>query len=210
MEKDYYNDLPGKLPPELLQNSDLPRKTSHLTIEKPRERLSSNLIDLSSPPPNPDYVNDKSFDENSNTTPPAITRDVFDMRKFIRFPKPETHSMREHLSFAEPFSLTAEVQRSQLLNELWFHASISRSSAEALLRQDGDFLVRESQGKPGQYVLTGLQAQTPKHLLLIDPEGTVIIIRLSDFCDSLYFAHLFDHFSNRYEQKIGYSIASAI
>lgn len=81
-EKDYYNDLPGKLPPELLQNSDSPRYTSHLTIQKPRERLSSNLIDLSSPPPNPDYVNDKSFDENSNTTPPAITRDVFDMREF--------------------------------------------------------------------------------------------------------------------------------
>lgn len=65
------------------------------------------------------------------------------------------------------------MQRSQLLTELWFHASISRSAAEYLLRQDGDFLVRESQGKPGQYVLTGLQEQTPKHLLLIDPEGTV-------------------------------------
>lgn len=81
-EKDYYNDLPGKLPPELLQNSELPKKVSQLTIQKPRERLSSNLIDLSSPPPDPDYVNDKSFDENSNTTPPAITRDVFDMRKY--------------------------------------------------------------------------------------------------------------------------------
>lgn len=73
----------------------------------------------------------------------------------------------------EPFALSAEVQRSQLLTELWFHASISRQAAEALLKHDGDFLVRESQGKPGQYVLTGLQAQTPKHLLLIDPEGTV-------------------------------------
>lgn len=59
---------------------------------------------------------------------------------------------------------------------MWFHASISRAAAEALLRQDGDFLVRESQGKPGQYVLTGLQAKTAKHLLLIDPEGTVTII----------------------------------
>lgn len=72
---------------------------------------------------------------------------------------------------AEPFS--AEVQRSQLLSEQWFHASISRPAAEAMLKHDGDFLVRESQGKPGQYVLTGLQADTPKHLLLIDPEGTV-------------------------------------
>lgn len=75
----------------------------------------------------------------------------------------------------EPFSLSAEVQRSQLLTEQWFHASISRQASEALLKQDGDFLVRESQGKPGQYVLSGLQSTTPKHLLLIDPEGTVSI-----------------------------------
>lgn len=85
-EKDYYNDLPGKLPPELLQNSDLPRKASQLTIQKPRERLSSNLIDLNSPPPldpvinDRNYVNDRSFDENSST-PPAVARDVFDMRE---------------------------------------------------------------------------------------------------------------------------------
>lgn len=52
-------------------------------IQKPRDRFSSNLIDLNSPPPDPNYVNDKSFDVNSNTTPPAITRDVFDMRKFF-------------------------------------------------------------------------------------------------------------------------------
>lgn len=104
-EKDYYNDLPGKLPPELLQNNELPTKVSQLTIQvwqrlyllivgqviylicslihlqKPRERLNSNLIDLNSPPPDHDYVNDKTFDVDGNMTPPAITRDVFDMRK---------------------------------------------------------------------------------------------------------------------------------
>lgn len=32
-EKDYYNDLPGKLPPELLQNNELPTKVSQLTIQ---------------------------------------------------------------------------------------------------------------------------------------------------------------------------------
>jgi len=37
----------------------------------------------------------------------------------------------------------------------------------------GDFLVRESQGSPGQYVLTGVQQNSRKHLLLIDPEGVV-------------------------------------
>lgn len=120
---------------------------------------------MNSPSPDPNYVNDKTFDENSNSTPPAITRDVFDM---------------------QPFSLTAEVQRSQLLTEQWFHASISRSAAETLLKKDGDFLVRESQGKPGQYVLTGLQEHTPKHLLLIDPEGTVRSMSLNE----LYFFFL--------------------
>ena len=41
--------------------------------------------------------------------------------------------------------------------------------------QDGDFLVRESQGSPGQYVLTGMQSNSKKHLLLVDPEGIVSI-----------------------------------
>lgn len=75
-EKDYYNDLPGKLPPEMLQNHDLPKKMQPLNLQKTCDRLSSNLIDLNSPPPAPDYVNDKAFDKNSNTTPPI---DVFDI-----------------------------------------------------------------------------------------------------------------------------------
>lgn len=90
---------------------------------------------------------------------------------------------------------------SRLQEEIWFHGSIGRQQAEALLkqvidncfefpvyshffsfsfpfnsksvRQDGDFLVRESQGSPGQYVLTGIQGGIKKHLLLIDPEGVV-------------------------------------
>lgn len=41
------------------------------------------------------------------------------------------------------------------------------------MKKDGDFLVRESQGSTGQYVLTGMQGNNKKHLLLIDPEGVV-------------------------------------
>ena len=33
--------------------------------------------------------------------------------------------------------------------------------------------MRESQGSPGQYVLTGMQGGVKKHLLLVDPEGVV-------------------------------------
>lgn len=81
----------------------------------------------------------------------------------------------------EPFStaisemnkLSPRSQQHQLRMEVWYHGCVSRSEAESMLAKDGDFLVRESQGSPGQYVLTGMNNGTPKHLLLIDPEGVV-------------------------------------
>lgn len=61
----------------------------------------------------------------------------------------------------------------QLRQEPWYHGRMTRRAAERLLRADGDFLVRDSATNPGQYVLTGMQAGQPKHLLLVDPEGVV-------------------------------------
>lgn len=60
-----------------------------------------------------------------------------------------------------------------LANKTWFHGPISRKESELLVIKDGDFLVRESQGLAGQYVLTGMQGGVRKHLLLVDPEGKV-------------------------------------
>lgn len=156
--KEYYNDLPNKLPPDLPQHEDQAQLPLHphaprvaqLNLKKPRDRLSSNLIDLNSPPP--DQTTNKLALGNFDPLQAASiaggacstsVRDVFD---------------------GPQCPLTAEI---------WFHAAISRPIAERLLQQDGDFLVRESQGKRGQYVLTGLEGKTPKHLLLIDPEGVV-------------------------------------
>ncbi|GFR31885.1 SHC-transforming protein 1, partial [Trichonephila clavata] len=51
----------------------------------------------------------------------------------------------------------AESERAVLLKEPWFHGAISRQESEVLVVKDGDFLVRESQNTPGQYVLTGMQ-----------------------------------------------------
>ncbi|NXT19649.1 SHC2 protein, partial [Syrrhaptes paradoxus] len=61
----------------------------------------------------------------------------------------------------------------QLRKEPWYHGRMSRRDAERLLQADGDFLVRDSLTNPGQYVLTGMQSGTPRHLLLVDPEGVV-------------------------------------
>lgn len=137
-ETEYYNDLPGKIPPQEMSD------TSSNSCDRRRDRLHSNLIDLNT---SIDYVND------DNSVIASSTRDaIFDM---------------------QCFSLSPEVQYSQLLLENWYHGNISRSISEALLRTDGDFLVRESQGSSGQYVLTGLNAGQAKHLLLIDPDGCV-------------------------------------
>ena len=35
----------------------------------------------------------------------------------------------------------------------WFHGKISRETAEKLVKQSGDFLVRESISQPGMYIL---------------------------------------------------------
>ncbi|KAJ8398298.1 hypothetical protein AAFF_G00428680 [Aldrovandia affinis] len=58
-------------------------------------------------------------------------------------------------------------------SEAWYHGRMSRREAESLLTDSGDFLVRESGTSPGQYVLSGLQGDRAKHLLLVDPEGMV-------------------------------------
>lgn len=57
--------------------------------------------------------------------------------------------------------------------QTYFHGCISRADAEAAIHQDGEFLVRESTNKPGQFVLTGLANGRPQHLLLIDKSGKV-------------------------------------
>lgn len=63
----------------------------------------------------------------------------------------------------------------QLRSEDCYHGKLSRKAAENLLVKDGDFLVRESATSPGQYVLSGLQGGQAKHLLLVDPEGKVLL-----------------------------------
>lgn len=70
------------------------------------------------------------------------------------------------------FSIT-DAQSTPLESEVWYHGPMSRAEAELLLEDEGDFLVRESKSKAGQYVLSGVQNGQPRHLLLVDPEGKV-------------------------------------
>ena len=79
-----------------------------------------------------------------------------------------------------------------LAQQQYFHGSVSRVEAEALLEDDGEFLIRESSNKPGQCVLTGLANGQPQHLLLMDKHGKVsYILQCSFLSDCLILYTLF-------------------
>lgn len=156
---DYYNDLPGKVPPDVDSASGGPPPVPPLPVlVTPFTTLpmvqTPNLIDLNSEIGSDsyqhEYVNDIITKE----------RDVFDMQPFTHPPVSSNGKM-------DP------IQLAELQNEIWFHGQINRAEAEKLLVNDGDFLVRESPNSEGQYVLSGMQDNMKKHLLLIDPEGVV-------------------------------------
>ncbi|XP_032088302.1 SHC-transforming protein 4 isoform X2 [Thamnophis elegans] len=90
---------------------------------------------------------------------------------------PDEHRALEALETVEPKGSNDVAgltdAKIPLWNEECYHGKISRRQAEDLLRNNGDFLVRESTTSPGQYVLSGLQGGQVKHLLLVDPEGKV-------------------------------------
>ena len=52
-----------------------------------------------------------------------------------------------------------------LKEELWYHGEISRIDAENMVQEDGDYLVRESSRKPGQFVLTS-KWSTYRHFII--------------------------------------------
>lgn len=53
------------------------------------------------------------------------------------------------------------------------HPRLGREQAESLLTCSGDFLVRESSSASGQYVLSGMEGDIVRHLLLVDAHGQV-------------------------------------
>ena len=73
-------------------------------------------------------------------------------------------------NFSEPFDT---VIGEQLELQEWYHGRISRPESEELIIEDGDFLVRESRGHLGNYILTGKQGTFCRHFELVDPEGRI-------------------------------------
>ncbi|XP_037251788.1 tyrosine-protein kinase Fes/Fps isoform X1 [Falco rusticolus] len=67
-------------------------------------------------------------------------------------------------SLPPPVPLIPEVQK-PLCQQVWYHGAIPRSEVQELLSCNGDFLVRESQGKQ-EYVLSVLWDGQPRHFII--------------------------------------------
>ncbi|NXC55469.1 SHC3 protein, partial [Aleadryas rufinucha] len=106
-------------------------------------------------------------------------RDLFDMKPFEDALKNQTSEtiLKKSTSMgctSPPLSRAAvQTEAEELSTEPWYQGEMSRKEAEQLLKKCGDFLVRKSTTNPGSYVLTGMHKGQAKHLLLVDPEGTV-------------------------------------
>ncbi|NXJ67966.1 SHC3 protein, partial [Rostratula benghalensis] len=122
-------------------------------------------------------------------------KDLFDMKPFEDTLKNQTSesvfSKSTPTGCTSPLSSRASdwTVAKELSTEPWYQGEMSRNEAEQLLKKCGDFLVRKSTTNPGSYVLTGMHNGQAKHLLLVDPEGTV---RTKDrVFDSI--SHLINH-----------------
>uniref|UniRef100_A0A3Q3DXU2 SHC adaptor protein 3 n=1 Tax=Hippocampus comes TaxID=109280 RepID=A0A3Q3DXU2_HIPCM len=135
----------------------------------------------------PTYMNTQQIDEQvlgmaatARENPPT---DLFDMKPFedALQSQPQAPSQVSALHKAtsvdnsSPLLARSIAFRAQeeLEGQAWYRGKMSRRAAEKLLHDDGDFLVRKSATNPGSYVLTGMHNGIAKHLLLVDPEGTV-------------------------------------
>ncbi|XP_068103518.1 tyrosine-protein kinase Fer [Hyperolius riggenbachi] len=76
----------------------------------------------------------------------------------IRSPK----SMLGSSSFFDVISTSEK----PLSEQDWYHGAIPRIEAQELLKQQGDFLVRESHGKPGEYVLSVFSDSQRRHFII--------------------------------------------
>ncbi|NXX21527.1 SHC3 protein, partial [Podargus strigoides] len=131
-------------------------------------------------------------DDTKESSP---AKDLFDMKPFEDALKNQTSEavLRKSTSTgctSPPLSRAAHrTVGKELSTEPWYQGEMSRKEAEQLLKKCGDFLVRKSTTNPGSYVLTGMHNGQAKHLLLVDPEGTV---RTKDrVFDSI--SHLINH-----------------
>uniref|UniRef100_A0A669FCT0 SHC adaptor protein 3 n=1 Tax=Oreochromis niloticus TaxID=8128 RepID=A0A669FCT0_ORENI len=163
-EHPYYNNIPGKMPPP---GGFIDTRLTNQNADGCQVQLSLTLC---------------FFCKQTYTNCLAI----FNVSSCVQSQVSGLHKAAS-VDNSSPLLVRSLAFRAQeeLEGQMWYHGKMSRRDAEKLLKNDGDFLVRKSTTNPGSYVLTGMHNGTAKHLLLVDPEGTV---RTKD--------HIFDSISH--------------
>ncbi|XP_026565145.1 tyrosine-protein kinase Fes/Fps isoform X1 [Pseudonaja textilis] len=133
-------------------------------LKAQRDLLQQKLDELGplDPPPAPDLQGDRqslsSGEQDSERdwgrTPPALEA----LKHHI------SGIFRPRISLPPSLPQLPEVQK-PLGQQAWYHGAIPRVEVQKLLQTNGDFLVRESQGKQ-EYVLSVLWDGQPRHLIL--------------------------------------------
>ncbi|KAI3362533.1 hypothetical protein L3Q82_012835, partial [Scortum barcoo] len=129
---------------------------SEARLASQKAMLDAKMAAAASPPPPPPpppalpYEDDARSVGSTDKTKERSSR--FDTLRhslagMIRAPKAMLGS-----STSQFFDVIPTSER-PLAEQEWYHGAIPRTEAQELLRQQGDFLVRESHGKPGEYVI---------------------------------------------------------
>ncbi|CAK6444417.1 unnamed protein product [Pipistrellus nathusii] len=123
---------------------------------------------------------EQKVQENEGKEPPPVinyeedARSVTSMERKERVSKLESfrHSIAGIIRSPKPilgsstFSERMSIVEKPLMEQEWYHGAIPRIEAQDLLKQQGDFLVRESHGKPGEYVLSVFSDGQRRHFII--------------------------------------------
>ncbi|XDC76199.1 hypothetical protein R6Z07F_007372 [Ovis aries] len=125
---------------------------------------------------------EQKVQENDGKEPPPVVNYEEDARSVTSMERKERLSRFESIrhsiagiirspksalgSSVLKFCDTIPVLEKPLAEQDWYHGAIPRIEAQDLLKQQGDFLVRESHGKPGEYVLSVFSDGQRRHFII--------------------------------------------
>lgn len=143
-------------------------RSSEVRLSSQKALLDNTMAAAASPPPPPaalalPYEDDARSVGSTDKSKEKSSR--FDTLRhslagMIRSPKAMLGS-----STSQFFDVIPTSER-PLSDQEWYHGAIPRTEAQELLRQQGDFLVRESHGKPGEYVLSVFADEQRRHFII--------------------------------------------
>uniref|UniRef100_A0A8C7TAZ3 Tyrosine-protein kinase n=1 Tax=Oncorhynchus mykiss TaxID=8022 RepID=A0A8C7TAZ3_ONCMY len=118
---------------------------------------------------------DHKMQENEGKEPPPMVNYEDDARSVNSMDKGKDrtskfdtlrHSLAGILRSPKSFFDVIPTSEKPLGDQEWYHGAIPRTEAQELLKEQGDFLVRESHGKPGEYVLSVFSEGQRRHFII--------------------------------------------